>query len=258
MNRIRTYTESSDIGRALSGKNFVLGVIGLVLMIFVASVENIINVLRSSTLLQNGYHGQLILNSLSSGWVTMALPVISAMPYTNSFIDDIKTGYVKLFIHRTYIQRYITAKLLACITSGGLVVFLGIIISYIISFLVFTPVEIASNEMQIAQPYFVQLLSISFMFFLSGAFWSLTGFMIAALTMNKYMAYASPFILYYVLIILNERYLKELYVLYPKEWLFPSDKWIIGSSGVFLILAELIVIFSLIFVISARRRINNA
>ena len=71
------------------------------------------------------------------------------------------------------------------------------------------------------------------------------------------MAYASPFILYYVLIILNERYFEDLYVLYPKEWLFPSDAWVMGSFGVMLLLIELIAIVSFLFVITAKRRLVN-
>jgi hypothetical protein len=93
--------------------------------------------------------------------------------------------------------------------------------------------------------------------FLSGAFWSLVGFTMSALTMNRYMAYASPFILYYVLIILHERYFDKLYVLYPKEWLFPSDAWVMGSFGVILLLAELTAAISLAFAVTARRRLAS-
>ena len=75
--------------------------------------------------------------------------------------------------------------------------------------------------------------------------------------MSKYMAYASPFILYYVLIILNERYFENLYVLYPKEWLFPSDAWVMGGFGVILLLVELTAIVSLAFAITAKRRLSN-
>jgi hypothetical protein len=48
-----------------------------------------------------------------------------------------------------------------------------------------------------------------------------------------------------------------LYVLYPKEWLFPSGAWALGGFGVILLLAELSVIVCLGFAIVARRRLAN-
>jgi hypothetical protein len=83
------------------------------------------------------------------------------------------------------------------------------------------------------------------------------GFTFAALTQSKYMAYASPFILYYVLIILHERYFENFYVLYPKEWLFPSNAWVLGGFGVIILLTILSAILSLCFTIIAKRRLAN-
>jgi hypothetical protein len=134
---------------------------------------------------------------------------------------------------------------------------LGILIAYGFSILFFTPMEAALGKGEIAQPYFAQLLLKSTTLLLSGAFWSLVGFAFAAGTQSRYMAYASPFILYYVLIILHERYFDSLYVLYPKEWLFPSDAWVMGGFGVILLLAELIVITGLVFSVIARRRLEH-
>jgi hypothetical protein len=172
-------------------------------------------------------------------------------------VDDLKSGYIKLHLHRSGIKPYIRGKLTACALSGGLAMLLGILIAYGISILAFTPMEAALGKGEIAQPYFAQLLLKSATLLLSGAFWSLVGFAFAAGTQSRYMAYASPFILYYVLIILHERYFDSLYVLYPKEWLFPSDAWVLGGFGVILLLAELIVITGLVFSVIARRRLEH-
>jgi hypothetical protein len=117
--------------------------------------------------------------------------------------------------------------------------------------------ELALAKNETAKPYFAELLTIAATLFLSGAFWSLLGFTFAAFTMSKYMAYASPFIMYYVLIILHERYFGELYVFYPKEWLFPTEGWMLGNFGVILLLAELTAVVCLAFTIIAKRRLGN-
>lgn len=254
---IKVRTTSSDIRRAFAGRGFITGLAGMVIVIVLSQLEDIINVARSTEPLPFGFHAEFIKKALSSEWVTLALPILCALPFTTAFIDDMKSGFIKQYLHRTGYKSYITSKLVSCGLSGGSVLFFGILISYALSYLVFTPMERALAEGQAAQPYLAQILMIAATLFLSGAFWSLVGFTMSALTMNRYMAYASPFILYYVLIILHERYFDKLYVLYPQEWLFPSDAWVMGSFGVILLLAELTAAISLAFAVTARRRLAN-
>jgi hypothetical protein len=254
---VKIRTASSDIKRAFTGRGFIFGFVGMVIVIILSSLEDIINVARSTEPLANGYHAEFIKKALSSEWVTLALPILCALPFTSAFVDDVKSGFIKQYLPRAGYKSYIRSKLLACGLSGGSVLFFGILTSYALSYLVFTPMELALVKGQTAQPYLAQILMIAATLFLSGAFWSLVGFTMSALTMNRYMAYASPFILYYVLIILHERYFENLYVLYPKDWLFPSDGWVLGSLGVILLLAELTAVVSLAFAVSAKRRLSN-
>ena len=83
------------------------------------------------------------------------------------------------------------------------------------------------------------------------------GLLFATLTGSRYMAYASPFVIYYVLIILYERYFDTLYVLYPKEWLLPSNRWCFGNLSVVIWVGELIIIVSLCFYLAAKRRLRQ-
>lgn len=251
------FVVSSEVKRALIGKGFLTGITGMVLVIVLSSIESMIGMVRNPAALQNGYHAKFIMDALSSDWVTLALPILCALPFTTAFVDDIKSGFIKQFLPRSGVKPYINGKLLACGLSGGLALFTGIVLAYGISALVFTPMELALTPEETAQPYFAQLLMKAATLFFSGAFWSLAGFTFAALTMNRYMAYASPFIIYYVLIILNERYFSDLYVLYPKEWLFPSDAWVLGGFGVILLLVELSAVVCLGFAIVAGRRLSH-
>ena len=79
----------------------------------------------------------------------------------------------------------------------------------------------------------------------------------ATLTMSRYMAYASPFVIYYVLIILYERYFDFLYIFYPKEWLNPSPLWEYGNAGVLLVVGELTLIAGVLAARAGRRRIAD-
>ena len=253
----KDFAASSDIKRALTGRGFTVGVIGIVLIIFLSSTESIIGAFRADALQANGFHATLVLSALSADGMTLALPILCTLPYTASFVDDLKSGFVKQYLPRTTVKDYIFGKLAACALSGGLTLVAGILLAYGISALAFTPMEAVPTEGEIAQPYFAELLTRSLLFFCSGAFWSVLGMTLATITNSKYMAYASPFILYYVLIIINERYFNALYVLYPKEWLNPSEFWVMGIFGVILLLLELSFIVSLAFGFAAGRRIRQ-
>ena len=88
--------------------------------------------------------------------------------------------------------------------------------------------------------------------FFAGAFWSLVGMTAAALTNSKHMAYATPFIFFYVLVILSERHFKGIPFLNPKVWMDPAVE--IWGIGLLLILS---VSVSLAFIYSAGRRLRN-
>ena len=250
-------TVASNIRQAIFSRGFFIGVAGIVLVIFLSSAESILGAFRSDTPQSNGFHATLLFSALSSDAMTLALPILCALPYTASFVEDIKSGFIRQYLHRTTVKSYLFGKTSACAVSGGLVLPVGILAAYGISALVFTPMEAVLAEGEPAQPYLAQLLVRLPLFFFSGAFWALLGMFFATLTNSKYMAYASPFILYYVLIILHERYFDTLYVLYPREWLAPSDFWVMDGFGVILLLLELICIASLGSALAAERRIRQ-
>jgi len=247
----------TDIKRALTGKGFVAGAAGTIGVIAVSSLESLVVGARNPFLRHNGYHVQLITNALSGDALMMALPVLCALPFAAAFVDDMKSGFIKPFLHRAGIASYIKGKLIACGLSGGLVLFVGIVLAYGLSALVFIPLEQPSAPRLAEQAYIAQTLMTATFYAFSGALWSLAGFVMAALSMNRYVAYASPFIIYYLLIILHERYFPGFSLFYPKEWLFPSDVWALGNLVVLLLLAGLIILLCSAFFLIAGKKLAH-
>ena len=250
-------TIAASIRHALTSPGFFLGAGGTVFVILLASVQNIVTALRSEELLAYGFHDTLISGALRSNAMALALPILCALPYTAAFVDDIKSGFIKEYLPRTTVNGYLWGKGVACALSGGLALALGILAFYLFCVLTFLPMEAAPAKGAEAPVYFGQLMGSVLLYFCSGAFWSMTGLAFSTLTNSKYMAYASPFVLYYVLIILNERYFDKLFVLYPKEWVSPSDVWMFGNVGVMLLLLELTTLMGLCFAIAAKRRLSQ-
>ena len=231
----------------------------MVLAILIGASGGILPLLQQGAKdgLQSGFHVQTLLNALSSDIMLLCVPILSALPYTTASVDDFKSGYSKEYLPRSGKARYIKGKIVATALSGGLCLFIGIIITYFIFNLVLMPMELAPEEGMI-QPLFPTVLGSACIFFLCGSLWSLVGALFASVTMSRYMAYASPFIIYYVLVILSERYLKTIYVLNPKEWLRASEIWPGGGWGDALMLVVLIAAVSLGLAVSITRRISDA
>ena len=250
-------TLRSAIKQSIFSKDFLIGFIGVIVVVFVSSVSELIEALRVDELLPNAFHNFLIENALVSDAMTLALPIIAALPFTASLVNDIKSGFIQYYLHRTSRKNYITSKCIASCISGGLVLALGILASYIISAIAFIPMEDPTSKDISSNLFYAEFMKSIVLVFLSGAFWSLCGLTLATMIGSKYMAYASPFIIYYVLIILYERYFDQFYVLYPKEWINPSSQWILGDWGVMMLLLGLIIGIGTVFNFTVKRRISQ-
>jgi hypothetical protein len=255
-------TLTSNLRQAIFSWSFLAAALGTALVLLLSCVKDIFEAFRIASLLPFGYHSDLVLNALSGSAMTLAFPILAALPYTAAVADDVKSGYIKEYLPRTTVGRYLFGKVAACAVSGGLALVIGMLLAWGALALAFLPKEAALIVMKAADgailptppsPVWGKL----HLYFASGALWATVGMLFANLTGSKYMAYASPFVLFYVLIILYERYFNNLYVLYPKEWLNPSGIWQYGTAGALLVVGELTVILALCAAYAGKRRIEG-
>ena len=263
----------SDRSRAFRSWGFGIGVIGTMLVLTIGSLGFILAAFKqmaSSDGLINGFHEQALLAGLSSDIMLFSAPILCALPFTAAFVDDFKSGYIKQLLPRIGKKPYMKSKIGTAVLSGGLVPFLGIMAVYLVFALVFTPMELAPQLQQTigfkgalmisgpsAPSPFSAILGNAMLFFLFGGLFSLIGFLCASVSMSRYMAYASPFILYYVLIILCDRYMQQLYVLNPQQWLTPSGLWPGGVWGIALLLFELVLVVAVCCYVSMSGRLAD-
>ena len=134
-------TVASNLRQAVGSWGFLLSLAGAALIPLLSSVQGILAGFRLAELLSPGYHSDLIMGALSSDAMALALPILAALPYTASFIDDVKSGFIKEYLPRTTVPRYIAGKAVGCAVSGGLTLALGIFIAYGFAALMFLPME---------------------------------------------------------------------------------------------------------------------
>ena len=247
-------TIKTDIKRAIYSLPFITSCLSMVLTIAVGIGGKQLFPEEAARGLTPFYHANIIFQALQSDIVLMVVPIICAIPYTAAFLDEYKSGFIKPYLMKTHMENYIKGKVLAAGLSCGLVLTFGISIAYFLAYLVYSPMEIAAPEM--VSPI-LQLIQKAMVFFLCGALWASVGAMLANVSMSKYMAYASPFVIYYVLVILAERYFRSVYVINPKEWLSQYNNWPGGDWGVMLLVLLLTVPVMLVNAMVIKRKIES-
>ncbi len=182
-----------DIRRAVFGRSFLIAFIGMVICLLIGAFSDMLGVFRMDPIqVSYGYHRELLLKTLSSNIILFAVPILAAIPYTTAFTDDVRSGFLKPYLTRTSVSRYILGKGIGAAVSGGLALVLGILVTLGLFFLVFSPFEVYGEyAVQSLIPDIVLRLVL---FFLAGALWASVGLLASSLTQNVYLAYAAPFI----------------------------------------------------------------
>lgn len=158
----------------------------------------------------------------------MSVPVLCTFPYSAAWLSDYQSGFLKFYLPRTGVTSYILGKILACGLSGGALEALGC----------WLYVLVKTEE---------ETLPDLGLMFLSGVLWAMFSALLAAASNSRYLAYGGAFVIYYLLVILYERYFSWLYCLYPYEWLAPKHTWIFGEQGIVLLLGGIILILIFLY-----------
>ena len=245
----------SDLNRALS-KAFVLSILGTMLCVLFGAFSDVLAIYMldkpTAALLA---HQAITLKALSGNAILFAAPILATIPYSGAFVDDVKSGYLKQFLPRTTVSRYILGKELACAISGFLTLTIGILAGHILVSLFVLPMETFGETAVESQ--LGELVGKIIIFGFSGALWAMLGMLLSTVTMNTYMAYAAPFILYYVLIILQERYARDIFMLNPQNYLTLTGTWPFGGWSAGITMAVLLIGAMLGFYVIAQDHLRD-
>lgn len=249
------YTLRAELNRSIFSKGFAAGVIGTAAVLGMGAFDRFQQLLTGQGELDYGTHITVLLTALASNTMLMALPVLAALPATTGFVEDWKSGYLKHCLPRVGARRYISAKAIAAGVAGAMVIFAGIALAYGLLLLLLLPGEKPAPPQ--TPTMLPDLLGKALLFALSGALWSLVGLACSTATLSTHMAYASPFLLCYMLVILSARYFPGVAILNPQQWLMPQMPWPGGNWGAALLVVELAALAALSFHMAAARRLRH-
>ena len=135
-----------DIKRAVFGRSFLIAFLGMILCLMIGAFSDALSVFRMEEVrVMYGYHRELLLKTLSSDIILFAVPILAAIPYTTAFTDDVKSGYLKPYLTRTSVSRYILGKGIGSAVSGGLALIFGIVTALGSSFSFFRRLRSTAN-----------------------------------------------------------------------------------------------------------------
>ena len=101
-----------------------------------------------------------------------------------------------------------------------MVILLGMLLAWGTIAAVLAPIEQAIEDAETVS--IGKLIELCILLFFNGGFWSITGMTLSSFMESKYISYTYPFIIYYLLVILCERYLPNPLLLYPPNWTNPD------------------------------------
>lgn len=180
----------------------------------------------------------LMKSGFASEVYRVSVPVLASLPYTTAWLAEEQSGFLKSALPRAGIRPYILGKYFSCGISGGLVEALPAM-AYCL---------LRAEEGAAVNPWLV---------FLSGMLWAAASAVLAAVTKSRYIAYGGSFVIYYILVILHERYFPGLYCLYPYEWFAPTHTWLFGWQGIVIFLTSILLLLLFVYSQILRRCIAN-
>ncbi len=171
--------------------------------------------------------------SLHTKLILFLLPAAAILPMGAVYVREYSSGFLKLYLVRISRMEYVKRKIIEIYAGGFVVFFLSGIVWFCLCFLFLYPLELTGNiTWNMVWEALFLLLRISL---IGGMTAELAG-IFGTLFQNYYMSYGLPSVCFYMLILLKERFVKELYVFYPAEWIKCEQDWGADRMGIWIFL----------------------
>ena len=219
---------SGEMKRMLTSKNFLAAwLIACAALLFGQTYPSLKKPLTCGAfidLLDSAIKGQI---------VSFILPIAAVLTWSDSFLQEYRSGFLKTALPRTSRSQYVEGKVFSILMSGFLVWLLAVITVLLVNFVIFYPMEIKGS---FPKEQFLELLMKALRMGLIGSILSTFGGICGTLWNSAYMAYGIPFVSYYFGIILHDRYFKDQIWFYPVEWILADGNWGTDKAGLWLFL----------------------
>ena len=131
---------SGEMKRMLTSKNFLAAwLIACAALLFGQTYPSLKKPLTCGAfidLLDGAIKGQI---------VSFILPIAAVLPWSDSFLQEYRSGFLKISTPRTSRSQYVEGKVFSILMSGFLVWLLAVITVLLVNFVIFYPMEVKGN-----------------------------------------------------------------------------------------------------------------
>lgn len=192
--------------------------------------------------------------ALEAQTMLFLIPVAAVLSPGAAYVRESSSGFLKLYLTRTSRMEYIRTKTWRIYAGGFLPFFLAGTGGFLLCFFFLYPLELkGSISWKEIRSVLEILLRISF----TGGILAEFSGIFAVVFRNYYMAYGLPFVIYYMMIILKERYLPKLYAWYPGEWVVCQEDWGTDQMGIWIFFLVISLAVMLIHSLILYRRLQE-
>lgn len=244
-----------EVKSSIRNLQFLCGVVLIVLVAIVSNKEML------QKILEVGYSPEepgwfVAYLYFSQGANTLLfIPIAVTLAAGERAEEELHSRFSYFYSIRTGKKEYLVGKAMGLGISGGLMICLAMVILLIVSIVGFGRIPASQGAEYPMTGLVGKIIGDFFRLFLDGAFWALVGGVSAVVTKNRYMAYTVPFILYYVMMVFQERYYQRIFFLNPKYWANPSHY---GNLGCICILLVLSLLIEGLLILAIKRRLEHA
>lgn len=235
-------------------RKLLLGVATCVAVLMYLAAQHLIQLFPVSSPFSAGFFLSCFCRLIQSDEIIPIYVIVAGMPYACVYVDDIKSKFFRYVLIRSSYDHYVSSHYWVGCIYGGISLFLSLLSFYVLLACLLLPFE-SLGKME--KTDIIDAISLCAVICLNGCFWSALAMTTSTFMESQYVAYASPFIVYYIFIILHERYFTRLLIINPKEWINPSKSWFLGRWGPVVIVVELIIILYYLFSNQVKRRLKS-
>lgn len=166
---------------------------------------------REEMLVNSSFSAYQILSCVSSGWLSMFIPIISAFPLMPLICDQRESKSVRYSAFRSTKFSFSTGNFLTAMISGGLAVLCGFALFAVSVYMLFPHISEYSHELKDSAEWWISgtyplfekygypyMIALDFIeIFLYGALSAIPALIMTAFMKNKYLVLCIPFFLKY-------------------------------------------------------------
>ncbi len=203
----------------------------------------------------SSYEAWIYCLSLGAGTIfRLIIPLLIAIPFTDTYLKDVKGGYIRYILTRCSFKKYFICKVTVNALVGGAVIVIPYFIWIIITGILFS-MELPNTDLNYlpdgplgfvyAEKPWIYIGFLSILGFLFGIIYSSLGLAISVITQNRFAVICFPFIFFLFLTIGSQivkiKFLFPLILFAPYELNEASGSMIIAGFLCTFILVSLLL-----------------